>query len=396
MNRSPLFHSIPTASSLALGLALLLLAGCGKAAHPAFVMPPRAVTAATVAQEDVPVYIDEIGTCISTNVASIVPQVTGKITEVLFTEGADVKKGDPLITIDPRPYEAALAQAEATLVQDQAKLQLSADQLKRSQQLATGNFISQQDLDTLKTSVSTGDALLKADEAAVVNAKLNVEYCHIVAPIDGRLGKKLVDLGNVVSANSTSPLVVIEQIDPLYVDFTVAEPDFPEVRRFFAAGPLKVVVSLPDHPEVTREGSLSFVDNTVTPSAGTVQLRATLPNTDRVFWPGQFVNVRLVLQTLKGALLVPTQAIQLSQQGPFVFVVKDDSTAALRPIKPGQRQGDRTVITDGLAPGEKVVVTGQLFLAPGGKVAVVDPAAASGTPGTPGAAPAAGKDPSKP
>jgi len=389
MNRSLLNRSMPPL----LAAVLLLCAGCAKkGGAPGFVMPPRAVTAATVAQEDVPVYLDEIGTCVSTNVAAIVPQVTGKITEVLFTEGTDVKKGDPLFTIDPRPYEAALAQAEATLVQDQAKLRLSADQYKRSQQLASGNFISQQDLDTLQTSVSTGDALLKADEAAVVNAQLNVEYCHIVAPIDGRLGKRLVDIGNVVAANSTASMVVIEQVDPLYVDFTVAEPDLPEVRQHFAAGPLKVGVSLPDQPEVTREGTLSLIDNTVASATGTVQLRATLPNADRTFWPGQFVNVRLVLQTLKGALLVPTQALQLSQQGPFVFVVKDNSTADLRPIKPGQRQGDLTVVTEGLAAGEKVVVTGQLFLAPGGKVAVVDPAAASAS----GAAPAAAKDSSKP
>ncbi len=375
MNRSLLDRSMPPL----LAVVLLLCAGCAKkGAAPAFVMPPRAVTAAAVAQEDVPVYIDEIGTSVSTNVAAIVPQVTGKITEVLFTEGTDVKKGDPLFTIDPRPYEAALASAEATLVQDQAKLQLSADQFKRSQQLASGNFISQQDLDTLHTSVSTGDALLKADEAAVVNAKLNVEYCHIVAPIDGRLGKRLVDLGNVVSANSTASMVVIEQVDPLYVDFTVAEPDLPDVRRYFAAGPLKVVVSLPDQPDVTREGALSLIDNTVTSAAGTIQLRATLPNADRTFWPGQFVNVRLVLQTLKGALLVPTQAIQISQQGPYVFVIKDGDTADLRPVKIGQRQGDRTVITGGLQAGEQVVVTGQLALAPGGKVAIKNPPAADG------------------
>ena len=384
---------LPLAPLLALPL---LLAACGGKPAGGFQMPPRPVTVAPAVQQDVPVYLDEIGTCTSPEVVSIVPQVTGKITEVFFKEGADVKKGDPLFTIDPRPYLAALEQAQAALLQDQAKLQLAKSQLDRSAKLVQGDYISPQDLDTLKTNASTAAALVQADQAAVDNAKLNVEYCHIVSPIDGRLGKRLVDVGNVVSANigvassasgtstaSSGALVNIQKVDRLYIDFTVAETDFPDVKGYFDKGPLSLVVTLPGRKDLSRKGALSFLDNTVQSGAGTVQLRGELANDDRAFWPGQFVNVRLVLQTLSGAILVPAQALQISQQGPFVFVVKADSTAELRPVEVGQRQGGLVVLAKGVAPGEKIVVTGQLALAPGGKVAATDYKAPDAAPAQP-------------
>ncbi len=384
---------LPLAPLLALPL---LLAACGGKPAGGFQMPPRPVTVAPAVQQDVPVYLDEIGTCTSPEVVSIVPQVTGKITEVFFKEGADVKKGDPLFTIDPRPYLAALEQAQAALLQDQAKLQLAKSQLDRSAKLVQGDYISPQDLDTLKTNASTAAALVQADQAAVDNAKLNVEYCHIVSPIDGRLGKRLVDVGNVVSANigvassasgtstaSSGALVNIQKVDRLYIDFTVAETDFPDVKGYFDKGPLSLVVTLPGRKDLSRKGALSFLDNTVQSGAGTVQLRGELANDDRALWPGQFVNVRLVLQTLTGAILVPAQALQISQQGPFVFVVKADSTAELRPVEVGQRQGGLVVLAKGVAPGEKIVVTGQLALAPGGKVAATDYKAPDAAPAQP-------------
>jgi len=370
-----------------------LLAACGEAKKPAFQMPPRPVTVATVAQENVPIYLDEIGTCTSPEVVSILPQVTGKIVAAHFADGDTVKKGQLLFSIDARPYEAAVDQAQATLVQDQAKLQLAADQLKRSNELLNGNFISQQDIDNLKTTAATAGAQIKADEAALANAKLNLEYCSIVSPIDGRLGKRLVDAGNVVAANSGSPLVVVQQVDVLYIDFTVAETDLPSVRDYFAKGTLGIEVGLTDKPDFHRSGDLHFLDSAVQTGAGTVQLRGTIRNEDGALWPGQFVTVRLILQTLKDALLVPGQALQISQMGPFVFVVKPDSTVDLRLVQPGQRQGDRMVVASGLQPGETVVVTGQLALAPGGKIVVVDPNAQAKPPAAPPAADAAKKTP---
>jgi multidrug efflux system membrane fusion protein len=291
-----------------------------------------------------------------------------------------VQKDQLLFSIDPRPYEATLAQADAALAQDQSKLQLAADQLKRSKELVDGNFISRQDIDNLQTTVNTTQAQIAADQAQIANAKLNLEYCSIVSPIAGRLGKRLVDAGNIVTANSGSALVVVQQVDVLYVDFTVAETDLPTVRDYFAKGKLRIEVGLTEDPSFHRSGELHFVDSTVSSGAGTVQLRGTVRNEDLQLWPGQFVTVRLVLDTLKDALLVPAQALQISQQGPFIFVVKADSTVELRPVKAGQRQGDRMVIASGLQPGETVVVAGQLALAPGGKIVVVDPNAPKAAP----------------
>ena len=359
---------------LLLFLPLLLagLAACGGPQPGGFTMPPRPVAVTVVVQRDVPVYLDEIGTCVSPEAVSIIPQVTGKIIEARFKEGSNVRKGELLFNIDPRPYQAALGSVEAALLQDQAKLGLAKIQLDRSQALVEGNFISKQDMDALKTGVVAAEAQATADRAAIATAQLNLEYCSIVAPIDGRLGKCLVDPGNVVAANQSAPLVTLARIDRLYVDFAVAETDFPDVRNAVGvapAVPLPMVVGLPDHPDIVRNGELSFVDNAVQIGSGTVQLRGGLDNRDGAFWPGQFVTVRLILKTIPGALLVPSRAVQISQQGPFVFVLKEDQTVELRPVKAGQRQGALSVIDAGLKPGERIVVTGQLALAPGAKVA---------------------------
>jgi len=225
-------------------------------------------------------------------------------------------------------------------------------------------------------------AEVQGDEAELETARLDLEYCTLRSPLDGRVGRRLADAGNVVKENEGT-LVVIERLDPLYVEFTVAENDLTSVQTEMAAGTLRVEVRLPDEPGEARGGELTFLDNSVQGTTGTVKLRATIPNEDRRFWPGRFVKVRLVLSTLPGAVLVPAAATQMSANGPFVYVVKADDTAELRPVQPGQRQDELVVITQGLQAGERVVVEGQLGVTPGGKVREVDPAAAPSGPAAP-------------
>jgi len=221
-----------------------------------------------------------------------------------------------------------------------------------------------------KNAVEVDQAQVQAAEAAVETAKLNLEYCYIHSPIDGRAGARLLDVGNVMQANTTA-LLSIQRLNPIYANFTVTESDLPEVQQQMSHGMLRAAVRLPSDPEsAARSGRVEFLDNSVQNGSGTVSLRATVSNPDHHFWPGQFVNVRLVLTTEKAAVLIPSQATQISQQGPFVYVLKSDDTAELRPVKLGQRQGDDVVVTDGVAVNERVVLTGQMMIRPGGKVRV--------------------------
>src|SRR5579862_3669757 len=353
----------------------LLLTACTKKDPPPFARPPSPVTVATAVSQDVPFYLDEVGHTVAREVVSVQPEVSGKITEIHFADGADLKKGDPLFTIDPRPFEAQLNAAQANLVQSKAALDFARIQFARVQDLIESRAIARQDYDTRKNAVDVGDAQVKQNEAALESARLNLEYTSIRSPIDGRAGHRLVDNGNVVTAN-TSTLLTIERMDPIYADFTATESDFSEVQRDSAKRALRVEVRLPDEtkPEV---GQLTFLDNSVQGASGTVLLRATVPNSTRHLWPGQFVNVRLVLATLPKAVLIPAAAAQDSAKGPFVYVIKEDSTAELRPVKLGQRQGELVVIEQGLQPGERVVLNGQLGVIPGSKVHVVTDTAAT-------------------
>jgi len=366
----------------------LLLTGCARKDPPAFERPPAVVTVATAVTQDVPVYLDEVGHTVAREVVSIQPQVSGTITQILFTDGADLKKGDALFTIDPRPYEAQLNAAQANLAQSKAALDFARIQFARVQDLVESKAIARQDYDTRKNAVDVGQAQVQQNEAALESARLNLEYTSIRSPIDGRAGHRLVDLGNVVTAN-TSTLLTIERMDPIYADFTVTESDLSQVQRDASRRALRVEVRLPDAPK-PEVGSLTFLDNSVQSSSGTVLLRATVPNPERHLWPGQFVNVRLILSTVPKAVLVPSAAPQDSAKGPFVYVVKADSTAELRPVKLGQRQGDSVVVEQGLQPGEKVVLNGQLGVMPGAKVNVVTGAPAGQSAGQPGG-PAAGQ-----
>ena len=334
--------------------------------------PPRPVVVAKVMTKDVPLYLDEIGTCAAYETVQVQAQVSGKIVARHFQDGADVKQGDLLFNIDPRPYQAALDQAQGQLGQAKSKLVLDQITLKRQQDLHARKVISPQDLDTAQATVSSDEAMVKTAEGAVAAAQVNLDYCSIHSPIDGRAGLRLVDVGNVVTGGNGggggATLLTIQTLDPIYTDFTVAEPDLPLVRRYLGGPNVKVETKSEDDNVPARTGDLYFIDNAVQPGVGTVKARAVTPNPDRALWPSQFVRVRLILDILKEAKLVPSGAVQIGQNGPYVFVVKPDSTLELRPVKPGQRQDDLMVVSDGLEPGETVVVSGQLQLAPGTKV----------------------------
>lgn len=321
-----------------------------KASQP----PRRPVLVAQVITKDVPLYLDEIGTCSAYETVQVQAQVNGQIIGRHFQDGADVKQGDLLFTIDPRPYQAALEQAQAQAALDQATL-------KRQIDLRAKNVTAPQDLDTAQANA-------RKSEGAAAAAQVNLDFCYIKSPINGRIGLRNVDVGNLVGPSSP-PLVMIQGMDPIYTDFTVAESDLPQVRRYLGGPNVKVQTELPDGSIAPRLGDLYFIDNSVQPGAGTVKARAVTPNPDRALWPSQFVRVRFILDILRGAELVPSQAVQISQNGPFVFVVKADNTVDMRPVKPGQHQdGDLVVVEEGLKAGETVVVTGQLALAPGAKV----------------------------
>ena len=333
-------------------------------------LPPPLVSVAKAKVQDVPRYLDEIGRNIAFESVSITPQVGGRITERHFQDGENLKKGQLLFVIDPRPYQAQLDSAKANLAQAKAALELAKIQFARDQELVGTRAISKQDYDTKKNTVDVSEAQVEAAKAAIETAQINLDYCYIHSPIDGRAGARLVDVGNVVQANTTS-LLSVQRLDPIYATFTITEQDLTEVQKQMSHGTLRALVRLPgDSENAARPGKVEFLDNAVQNATGTVNLRATLSNSDHHFWPGQFVNVRLVLEMQKEAVLVPSQAAQISQQGPFVFVVKPDDTAELRPVTLGLRQGNDVVIASGLAVGERVVLAGQLLVRPGSKVLV--------------------------
>lgn len=349
---------------------LLFFPGCNRKPPAPAPKPPRAVSVAVADTKDVPVYLDEIGNCTAYQSVMVQPQVSGALTAVQFQDGAEVKTGDLLFSIDPRSYEAALAKARAALEQDRAKASYAQLQVKRYEELSKTKVIAPQEYESLRSTAQAAQAAVQADEAAVNAARIDVDYCEIRSPINGRASKRKVDIGNIVSANTTQ-LLLIQRQDPIYVDFTVPEGALAEVRKFRDKGSLKVEASFADDPSKRREGTFDFLDSGVQPNSGTVRLRALLENKDRLFWPGQFVNVRLLMDTIKDAVLIPNEALQIGQSGPFVFVVKADSTVELRKIKPGQRQEEWLTVTEGLKRGETVVVNGQLSLAPGARVKVV-------------------------
>jgi membrane fusion protein, multidrug efflux system len=352
-------------------VVVFLRAGNQQNSQTGFQRPPAPVAVVTAIAQDVPIYLDEIGKCVAREMVSIQPQVSGRIVKIHFSDGANVKAGDTLFTIDPRPYHAMHEAAEADLDQAKSALVLAKIQFERSEKLLNSNDISQSEHDMAKNAMEAAEAQVKRSEAALENAHLNLEYCFIRSPIEGRAGRRLVDIGNVVAPTGGS-LLTIQRIDPIYADFIVNENDLSAVQENMAQGALRVEVRLPDIPDSVHVGKLTFLDNAIQSTTGTVELRATIPNTNYHLWPGRFVKVRLVLNTIHGAILIPSAATQMSAKGPFVYVVKSDSTAEMRPVVVGQREGDFVVITQGVNSGDRIIVNGQMAVAPGAKVHVAE------------------------
>ena len=365
------------ASGCFVAVTVLTVVGCSAGSAPparpggqAAQLPAVPVTAGTVVQKAMPMTIDVIGAAEAYSTVAVHAQITGELTSVSFGDGDDVQQGQVLFTLDRRPLEAALQQAEANLERDVAQLNNAKSQLQRYQDLSDRGIATREQLDQSRANTAALDATAAADRAAVQNAQVQLAYATIKAPLAGRTGKLLVHAGNLVRANDATPLVVINQISPMYVSFGIPEAQLPELKRYMARGTLRVDARAPNDSAPTSIGSVSFVDNAVDQSTGTIVIRGTFPNIDRRLWPGQFVNVSVTLDTDPHAIVVPTIAVQDSQQGTFVFVIKPDKTVELRPIKVARTAGAETVVGDGLAAGETVVTDGQLRLAPGSRISV--------------------------
>lgn len=369
MNRRP--PGVP------LALLGLLAAACspsapleGAGSRPAAPVPVRV---ATVERRDAPLEVRTIGTVQARSTVTIKPQIAGQIAAVHFVEGQEVRRGDRLFTIDRRPFEAELARTEGNLARDRAQAENARESFQRIDELYAEHVVSREEYDQARAQRDSLEAAVKADEAAVEDARVRLQYCSIASPLDGRVGQILVHAGNVVKEHET-PLAVVNQIRPIDVTFAVPEQHLAEIRRRMAEGPLRVTAT------ASREGggaeplrgTLSFVDNAVDLSTGTVLLKALFPNEGETLWPGQFVDVRLTLSVTHDAVVAPAQAISTGQQGPYAFVVKPDGTVDLRPVLVARRSGDLAVIERGLRPGDRVVTDGQLRLAAGTRVAVQD------------------------
>jgi multidrug efflux system membrane fusion protein len=297
--------------------------------------------------------------------------VGGEVTKVGFKDGDNVKKGDLLFQIDPRPYEATLAQARAQLERDRAMTQWSENQVKRYADLVQKDYVTKEQFDTTRSTAEASVATVKADEAAVENARLQLSYCTVTAPISARAGSVLVYPGNQVKGNDDKPLVVLNQIQPVFVSFAVPESSLAAIRRHSRPGQRLAVVASPSgNPAGAQTGELTFWDNTVDPTTGTILLKATFSNSNEALWPGEYVDVLLTLATEPGVLVVPSQAVQTGQAGQYVYVVKNDLTVESRPVTVSRTHGAFAIVATGLQPGERVVTDGQLRLAPGAKVEI--------------------------
>jgi membrane fusion protein, multidrug efflux system len=364
-----------------LSAALIALAGCSAQPAPgvngaaggggrAGGQGPVPVTTSSVMQKSMPVEISVIGSAEPVNTVAIRSQTTGQLTAVNFTEGEEVSKGQLLFSIDRRPLEAAVEQAKANLARDEAQAENAATISRRFQDLADRGIATRAELDTSKASLSALNATVAADRAALENAQVQLEYATIHAPLSGRTGALMVHEGNLVRANDTAPLVVINQIMPIQVAFSIPESRLPELKRFMARGALRVLATPPNDDAAPAVGRISFVDNSVDPNTGTIKVKGTFPNADRRLWPGQFVNVTVELTTEQNATVVSTAAVQAGQQGPFVFVVKPDQTVEMRNVVVTRTAAAETVIASGIEPGETVVTDGQLRLVPGSRISV--------------------------
>ncbi len=352
----------------ALFLALLALAGCAKQQAAAPPVPAVPVLVAKVVEKDVPVELRAIGNVEAYSTVSIKAQVTGPVLAVHFQEGQDVRKGDLLFEIDKRPFEVALQQAQADLARDQARAQNSRLHADRLQKLFEQGIAPREQYEAQRADADAQAAAVLATRAAIESARLNLQYCEIRSPIDGRTGNILVKPGNLTKANDVPILVTINQVNPIYVNFSIPEQSLAEVKRYMAERRMRVTAMVPGETNAAEEGSLVFVDNLVDSTTGTIHLKATFANSRRRLWPGQFVTVIQTLTTQPHAIVVPSQAVNTSQSGSYVFIVKSDNTAEMRNITPGRTVGTETIIEKGLQAGETVVTDGQLRLLNGSRV----------------------------
>ena len=331
---------------------------------------PVPVTVATVERKSMPIEIRVIGTAEAYSTVAVHAQLTGQLTDVKFKEGDDVQEGQPLFNLDRRPLETALQQAQANLDRDIAQAANAEAQAKRYQDLAERGIATREQVDTSRTGATASSATVEADRAAVENAKVQLQYATIAAPLSGRTGALMVHEGNLVRANDVSPLVVINQVSPIYVSFSIPESQLPEFKRYMSLGSLQVQAAPPNEPGPEATGRITFVDNAVDQTTGTIRIKGTFSNENRRLWPGQFVNVTVALTTDANAIVVPAAAIQAGQQGSYAFVVKPDKTVDLRPVEVARTTLADIVVRSGLQAGETVVTDGQLRLVPGSRISV--------------------------
>ncbi|MDD5758276.1 MAG: efflux RND transporter periplasmic adaptor subunit [Desulfobulbaceae bacterium] len=332
-------------------------------------LPPAVVVIASAEQRDVPVEIKTFGTLEASEQVTIKAMVSGELTKVGFREGQEVKQGALLFEIDPRTAQAALNKAQASLTRNQVIRDNALQDFHRYSQLASKGLISQEQAEAYRTKAGTAAADVTADQAALENSKAQLAYCTITAPISGRLGELNVDRGNVVKANDTE-LVTIKTVSPIYANFTIPEDKLLIVKEHLAAGEMEVQAEVPGRAGLTEKGLVSFLDNSVDPTTGSIRLKASFPNEKKQLWPGQFLTLSLSVDVRENAVTVPSEALQTGQKKQFVFIVKKDQTAEVRTVSPGPTYQGMTVIEQGLATGETVIIDGQMRVIPGGKVEI--------------------------
>jgi multidrug efflux system membrane fusion protein len=338
------------------------------------------VAVAQVEQRSMPINVEVIGTAEAYSTVQVHAQITGELTSVNFKEGDDVRKGQVLFTLDRRPLEAALHQAQANLQRDEAQAVNARAQATRYRDLLQRGIATREQVDQITTNAAAADATVEADRAAVQNAQVQLQYATIAAPISGRTGALQVHAGNLVRAADTTALVVINQVSPIYVSFGIPEAQLPVLKRYMREGSLHVEAHAANDDGKPSAGRITFVDNAVDPATGTIKVKGTFPNEDHRLWPGLFVNVVVTLTTDPRAIVVPTVAVQAGQQGSYVFVVKSDQTVDIRPVTVARQNGADSVIQDGLQPGETVVTDGQIRLVPGSHISVKNGNGARTTP----------------
>ncbi len=349
-------------------IIFVIFSSCSKKKEP----PPHIFPIQKAKSEikDAPLFIETIGHVDPIYTIDIRSRVEGELMQVYFKEGEEVEKDSPLFLIDPRPYEIALEKAEATLKQNLTELHLAEDKLERYTPLLKDEYISQLDFDTLITDVERYRAIIQENKAQINDAKLNIEYCHIAAPIQGKTGIIQVDRGNLIAPNAEKPLMTLNQITPIYVLFSIPEKELYQIQKRARVKPLEVQASFDKFEEKYYVGELHLIDNEVDVKVGMVKMRAIFPNQDKELWPGKFVRVRVILEIIKDAVLIPYQSVLITVNGPVVFVVKDDNTVDMRPVELGQRQNGDIVINKGVKANEYIVTEGQINLTNGSRVFV--------------------------